>query len=198
MAGPDLKNVNVIPIGFGDILVDISSTHIAQTDPQLTHTSHGLGAMAAAEVVATITTFMVQAGNPQTIAEVIPVAEGLVLNCGFHEKTLRNLAIARGLDPTTWDGGTSGSGEIPLGNITAPVDLRVEGVFLFPDGTKNVIIFPRAKVIPNVTLGSIADAPTEVTIGFQALIADSNAPGSLGNAVWDTKPLGAIRQKLDS
>ena len=163
MAGPDLKNTNVVPIGFGDILVDISSTHIAQTDPQLTHSAHSLGAMAATEVITTINTFLLNAGNPQTIAEVIPTSEILQLNCGFHEKTLRNVAIARGLDPTTWAGGDSGSGEIPLGNIVAPVNLRVEGIFLFPDGTKQVIIFPRAQVIPNVTLGSTADAPTEIT-----------------------------------
>lgn len=197
MAGPDLRSLNVIPIGHADIMVDLASSHISETSPQLTHNSHAIGGMNKTEIVGEIPTFLVNAGNPQTIQEVIPTGETFMLNIGFMEKSLRNLAIARGKDPTNWDGGSSGSGEIPLGEIEAPVNLRVEASFLFPDLTKMVIIIPRAQVVPNVTLGSAPDSPNSVDITFQALIASSSAPGSVGDAVWDTKPLGSIRQKLD-
>lgn len=198
MAGPDLIDLNVIPIGYADVMVDIASDHISDTAPALTHNTHSLGGMNKTEIVSEIPTFEVKAGNPQTIQEIIPTGETFMLNVGFMEKSTRNMAIGRGLDPTNWDGGDNGSGEIPLGNIQAPVGLRVEATFLYPDLTKMVVIMPRAQVIPNITLGSAADSPNAVDLTFQSLIASDAAPGGVGDAAWNFKPLGAIRQKLDS
>lgn len=198
MAGPDLVSQNVTPVGYMDVLVGLSSTYIDNTDPALTHNANSLGAMANTEIIGEVNVHQLMAGSPQKVAEIIPTGETFGANVSFFERSLKNLAFARGEDPTNWGGGTDGSGEVPIGVITAPTNIRCELVGLYPDASKMVVIMPRAQVTPNSTLGSNADTPAEVAVTVNALPADSNAPGSVGNAVWDSKPLGSIRIKLDT
>lgn len=197
MAGPDLKNTGITPIGFADILIDLASQHITSTDPVLTHSEHSLGAMANTAVTGEVPLHNIMGGNPQRIAEIIPVGESFGLEISFIEKSIRNIAFAAGLDPNQFGGGDNLSGEIQIGNITAPVEVRVEAHWLLPDGiNKLVLILPRAQVQPNLAMGSAADAPVEKAVVVTSLPADSTAPSG-GNAVWDAKPLGVWRFKLD-
>lgn len=196
MAGPDLKKTSFIPIGMADILVGPSLSNIDSTDPVLTHALHGLGVMGNTTLNTEVTVFEVKGGNPQTTQEIIPTGETFGITAEFQEQTLRNIEFSRGLVPSDSALNTNGSGEIPLGSILAPSDIRVEFVRLFPDGSNMTGILPRCQVTPNTTIGSSPDSPNGIEVTVNALPANADAPDSKGSAAWDSKPLGALRIKL--
>lgn len=84
------------------------------------------------------------------------------------------------------------AGEIKLGTITAPEYLRVEGHYVFANGTNTLtVIFPRAQARSDTgELAFAADTNTSTSITFEATPADSGVSG--GNAVWDEAPLGKV------
>lgn len=83
------------------------------------------------------------------------------------------------------------SGSIGLGGLVAPVDIRVEGVYTYPNGTNTMtFIYPRAQVEANMELGFNQDSEATPPISFNSKNASSD--NTAGNAVWDSMPLGRI------
>ncbi|RKX65793.1 MAG: hypothetical protein DRP42_04215, partial [Tenericutes bacterium] len=83
------------------------------------------------------------------------------------------------------------SGALPLGTITAPVYIRMEAVYTYPDGTNTmVIIFPRAQVVASTEIDFAAEEPAAISITIEAKRADSETSG--GHVIWDNMPLGRM------
>jgi len=82
------------------------------------------------------------------------------------------------------------AGEIKLGNLTAPADIRVEGVLTYPDATRTLtIIFPRAQArVESEELSFASDTAANVSITFTSLRADDSVTG--GHSVWNDARLG--------
>lgn len=83
------------------------------------------------------------------------------------------------------------SGSIGLGNLVAPADLRVEGVYTFPNGTNTItFIFPRAQAVGDLDLAFSESDEAAPAISLKSMYAGSE--NALGNAVWDSFPQGRI------
>ncbi len=83
------------------------------------------------------------------------------------------------------------SGSFGLGGLVAPVDIRVEGVYTFPNGINTqTYILPRAQVEANLELGYSSDSEATPPIIFSSKNASSD--NAAGNAVWDAMPLGRM------
>ncbi|MDY6957911.1 MAG: hypothetical protein SVK08_02005 [Halobacteriota archaeon] len=112
-----------------------------------------------------------------------------MLECSFKEITPKNLAIALGKNPSDYS--DAHSGEIYLGTRVAPVYIRMEAVYTFPDGTNTMtIIFPRAQVAASTEVDLQAEEPANVPISIESKRADSGVSG--GHVIWDGAPLGKI------
>jgi hypothetical protein len=82
-------------------------------------------------------------------------------------------------------------GSIGLGGLVAPVDIRVEGLYTFPNGIYTMtFVFPRAQVSGNLEIAYAAEDEAAPPIVFNAQNASSD--NVAGNAVWDNMPLGRI------
>jgi hypothetical protein len=84
------------------------------------------------------------------------------------------------------------AGEIKLGELSSPDYVRVEGYYVFPNGTNTmVIIFPRAQVrSESAEIAFATDTHATISITFNSTPADSSVTG--GNAAWDGQSLGKI------
>jgi hypothetical protein len=83
------------------------------------------------------------------------------------------------------------SGTIALGGMAAPVDIRVEAVYTFPNGTNTyTIIIPRAQAAASVEIPHTEESEAAVPIAFESKNASSD--NTAGNAVWDAMPLGQV------
>lgn len=83
-------------------------------------------------------------------------------------------------------------GEISLGAMKAPEFIRMEAMYVFPDGSHYMcIIFPRANVSMAVELDMQAADAASSPITFEAKRADSATDG--GHSTWDSRPIGRIK-----
>lgn len=123
----------------------------------------------------------------------------------FTDGTTELLAIPSGFFTGTWaaddvfsfamtkagyDSATSG--EILLGNISAPDYIRVEAAYVFPTSTfEMVVVFPRAQCrTDSGELAFSVDSAAAVSVTYESTPADSTVTG--GHANWDSAPLGKI------
>ncbi|GAG32436.1 unnamed protein product, partial [marine sediment metagenome] len=80
---------------------------------------------------------------------------------------------------------------IALGGMAAPTDIRVEGVYTFPNGTNTyTCVLPRAQAAASVEVPHSEESEAAVPISFESKNASSD--NTAGNAVWDAQPLGNI------
>ena len=83
------------------------------------------------------------------------------------------------------------SGNIGFGAMTAPVDIRVEAVYTFPNGTNTLtFILPRAQAEASTEIDFADEEEAKPPIRLAA--KDASSANSAGNAVWDTMPLGRM------
>lgn len=83
------------------------------------------------------------------------------------------------------------SGDIGLGGLAQPVDVRVEAVYTFPNGTNTLTyIFPRAQVVAQMESDFNAEDAAVIPVTFESKNASSNV--TTGNAAWDSMPLGRV------
>jgi hypothetical protein len=83
------------------------------------------------------------------------------------------------------------AGSLGLGTLVAPVAIRVEAIYTFPDGTNTMgIVFPRANAAATIEMDFAPEEPAAVAIRLEAKRADSTITG--GNAAWDNMPYGRI------
>ncbi len=83
------------------------------------------------------------------------------------------------------------TGTLGLGGLTSPADIRVEGVYTYPNGTSTyTCIIPRAQAAASVEIPHSEESEAAVPIAFESKNASSD--NTSGNAAWDSMPLGTI------
>jgi len=196
--GPVTRNAQSVALGLAKILVGPSATNIASTGQVLDETTDSMGAMAATNFVSEIEYWKLESGFPMLEDLTLPLRESARLECEFKEITLRNLAIARGIDadeedyPHAMIAGQNEEDEINLGSIKAPDYVRMEAIYTYPDQQHQmIIVFPRANVTSSMELTLAAEDNANVPITFEAKRADSGLTTG-GNEAWDEAPLGKI------
>ena len=203
-SGPITRNAQSVALGLAKILVgpvdlDVSGTPAIELTAQvLNETTGSMGAMAATNFVSEIEYWKLESGFPMLEDFSIPLRESARLECEFKEVTLRNLAIARGIDADTEDyphaliAGPGQEDTINLGAIKAPDYVRMEAIYTYPDQqNRMIIVFPRANVTSSTELTLAAEDNANVPITFEAKRADSGVDG-VTTEVWDDAPLGKI------
>jgi hypothetical protein len=188
-SGPVTKDATTVALGLAQIRVGASAANIGNIAPALSSTN-SIGAMASTKFTSTVDTWKLESGFPLIEDATIPIREKAMMEVSFKEVTPMNLAFARGIDATS--GYTlAHSGEIKLGNAVAPVSLRMEASYVYPDGVNEMmIIFPKAQVTQGIELDLKAEDSVAVPITFESKNASSDS--SSGHAVWDNMPLGRI------
>lgn len=186
--GPTTKDTTTVTMGLAQIRVKASAAYIGQIAPILASTD-SIGALANTKFTSGQEFYKLESGYPLLEDAVFPLREMASLECAFKEVTPANMALAKGVDPTSYTDEHYGS--ISLGTLTTPAYLRMEAVYTYPDGTNTLtIIFPRAQVIANPELDWQLEEPAAVPIVIEAKRADSEVSG--GNVAWDAMPLGRM------
>lgn len=184
--GPITTDTSSLAVGYAQIRVGASLTNIAAVTPVLS-SSDSIGALTSTKYVEDREYYSHKSGFPALEDKVIPLAANAKLECAFEELSPKNLAMASGLDPASYS--DAHSGEIALGALVAPVDIRMEAHYVFPETDYSLdIIFPRAQLAASVEADFQASEGMAVPITFESKRADSDVTG--GNAAWDTMPLG--------
>lgn len=186
--GPTTKDTTTIALGLAQIRVKASAAYIGQVAPILA-AADSIGALANTKFTGTQEFYKLESGYPLLEDAVFPLREMASLECAFKEITPANMALAKGLDPTSYTDEHYGS--IALGTLATPAYLRMEAVYTYPDGTNTMtVIFPRAQVIASPELDWQTEEPAAVPVTIEAKRADSEISG--GSVVWDDMPLGRI------
>lgn len=189
VTGPVTKDTSTLALGLAKIYTWSAATYVDKIQPQLSGES-SIGALASTKFTHTIEHWKHEAGFPLLEDYTIALRGTAMLECAFEEVTPFNLALAHGQDPIGTYSDTH-SGEVTLGNLTAPEYMRMEAEYTYPNGTNKMhIIFPRAQVTSSPEIDMQKEENVAVPITFEAKRADSEVSG--GNAVWDDKPLGRI------
>ncbi|MFZ3044705.1 MAG: hypothetical protein WA151_02225 [Desulfatirhabdiaceae bacterium] len=91
-------------------------------------------------------------------------------------------------DPDDWAANTPSIG---FGGLISPADLRIEGVYIYPDGLKQMVfVFPRGQISAAIDVDFAEQDPAAIPVQFESKTASSQ--NSAGNAVWDSMPLGSV------
>ena len=91
-------------------------------------------------------------------------------------------------DPASW---ASATPELGLGGLAAPANVRIEGVYTYPNRTNTMtVIFPRAQITANIDMSFAEEDAAAVPLSLESKNASSD--NAAGNAVWDAMPLGKI------
>ena len=189
-SGPITKDVSTVALGLAQVRVGSSATNIDNIQPVFDQ-GDSIGALANTRFAGETEFWRLESGFPLMEDTAIPLRTKATLECGFKEITPANLALALGKD---WASLTlPHSGEVALGNMVAPIFIRMEAYYTFPNGTNHMtIIFPRAQAISTFEMDLQAEDNVNIPVTFEAKNADSNVSGEAGSAVWDDKPLGRI------
>ena len=186
--GPVTSDTSSLALGLMQVRVGTSAANIDEIQPQFT-SSNSIGSLTASKFVGNVDWFEHSSGFPKKPDYSIALSESASIEGTFEEISPANLALAYGLDPTSYS--LVHSGEIALGDRTSPTYIRCEGYYEFPNGSNYMtIIFPRAQAKSTVEVDLQAEAPAGVPFVIDSKIADSNVSG--GHALWDDKPLGRI------
>jgi len=188
--GPTTKDPTTIALGLAQIRIGASAANLTKQHPVLV-AADSIGALANTKFVGNAEFFKLESGYPMLEDAVFPLRESAALECAFKEMTPFNLALARGVDPTSAEYSEAHTGSIKLGTLSAPVSIRMEAIYTYPDGTNTMnIIFPRAQVSGAIEMDFAPEEPAAVAVSIEAKRADSEVTG--GNACWDDKPIGQI------
>jgi hypothetical protein len=186
--GPVTKDTTTVALGLAQIRVGLSATYIDDTVPRLA-AGDSIGALANTKFTGNIEYYRLESGFPLLEDAIFPLRESASLECAFKELTPKNFALARGLDPSGYT--DAHYGFIGLGQIAAPIAIRVEAIYTFPDGVNRMaFIFPRANAAATIEMEFAAEEPAAVAVALEAKRADSEVTG--GNAVWNNMPYGRI------
>ena len=187
--GPVATDTTCIALGLAQIRVGSSSDYIAQPGAALS-SSVSIGALANTKFIGNTDWYKLESGFPLIEDYTTPIRESAALECAFLQITPENMAIAYGTD-TSGDTYAVHSGEVALGNRSAPDYVRMEAVYTYPNKTNTMtIIFPRAQVSASVEMDLQTEDAASVPIVFESKNATSDVTG--GDAVWDDMALGHI------
>jgi len=187
--GPVSVNTAMISLGLAQVRIGASATNIAQINRCL-GSAASIGSLANTKFISNVDFWNHESGFPLKEDLSVPIRESAALECNFEEITPYNLALARGLDPASYNK-TPLSGEIALGALTTPSYVRMESIYTYPDGQDQMaMIFPRAQVASSTELDFQKEDNVKPPIMITSKRADSTISG--GNAVWDDMPLGRV------
>lgn len=187
--GPVSVNTAMISLGLAQVRIGASATNIAQINRCL-GSAASIGSLANTKFIGNVDFWNHESGFPLKEDLSVPIRESAALECNFEEITPYNLALARGLDPASYNK-TPLSGEIALGALTTPSYVRMESIYTYPDGQNQMaMIFPRAQVASSTELDFQKEDNVKPPIMITSKRADSTISG--GNAVWDDMPLGRV------
>jgi hypothetical protein len=192
VSGPITLDATTWVVGLMQIRIGASATNIATATPVLT-AADSIGAMAETAIRGQTEFFKQMSGFPKQEDGTIPISETFAIECAFKEITPFNMALARGLDPIadTPDYDDEHNGTIALGGLVAPLDIRVEAVYTFPDGTNFfTVVLPRGQAVASTEVAHAEESEASVPIVFESKNASSD--NTAGDAAWDDMPLGAI------
>jgi hypothetical protein len=120
---------------------------------------------------------------------IYPLSEIAAMEVAFRELTPANFALARGLNPASYP--DIHTGRINLGTIVAPIDIRVEMIYTYPDKTNTMtFVFPRAQAVANIDMAFSEKEPAAVAVRLESKRADDGI--AQGDAIWNGSPLGYI------
>lgn len=186
--GPLTKDSTTVALGLAQIRIGASASNIHNYNPCL-GPAHSMGAMANTKYTGNLEFYKLESGYPLLEDATFPLREAAMMECGFREITPKNMALAYGLNPA--DYANVHDGDVPLGNISTPVFIRMEALYTFPDGSNTMtVVFPRAQAVASIEMEFAPEEPAAVALSFESKRADSGIAG--GNAVWDSAPLGHI------
>ena len=190
--GPLTKDTTTIALGLAQVRIGASAANITKQHPILAAAA-SIGALANTRFIGAAEYFKLSSGFPLLEDATFPLRESAGLECAFKEITPANMALAKGLDPADYS--DTHVGKVALGTLAAPVILRVEAIYTYPDGVNTMsIVFPRAQVTASIEMDFAEEEPAAVAISIQSNRADSGITDASnpGNACWDDKPLGQI------
>lgn len=186
--GPLTKDTTTIALGLAQIRVGPSAATVHIYNPCL-GSNQSLGALADTKFNGNLEFYKLESGYPLLEDAVFPLREAASLECSFKEITPANMALAYGQNPGSYTNNHEGS--IALGNISTPYYVRMEALYVFPDGSNAMyIVFPRAQVMASIEVEFAQEEPAAVPVTIEAKRADSGISG--GSSVWDSAPLGRI------
>ncbi len=107
--GPVTKNTSTVALGLAQIRIGASAANIDSTTSVLT-SDQSIGALASTKYTGEVSYWKLESGFPLLEDLTLPLRETAMLECAFKEITPKNMAIARGLDPSTGSGTLSTSG----------------------------------------------------------------------------------------
>jgi|GEM_PF-872402 len=107
--GPVTKDTSTVALGLAQIRVGNSATNISQVGSVLT-ADQSIGALANTKYTGEVSYWKLESGFPLLEDMTVPLRETASLECAFKELSPKNLAIARGLDPSEGAGTMSVSG----------------------------------------------------------------------------------------
>ena len=161
--GPLTKDTTTIALGLAQIRIGASAANMDNPHQALS-SSDSIGALANTKFVSTAEYYKLDSGFPLLEDETFPLRENASLECSFKELTPFNMALAKGIDPTSGYSDAH-SGEVPLGDMTSPDMLRMEALYTFPDGTNKMHVeFPRSQVVSAIEVDLQAEEPAVVPI----------------------------------
>ena len=186
--GPVTKQPTAIGLGLAQVRVGASSSYIGQSAPMLP-ASASVGALANTKFVSLVEVYRLLSGYPELEDAVYPLSEIAAMEMAFKELTPANIALARGLQPGDYPNDHTGT--IKLGAIVAPVDLRVEMIYTYPDKVNTMtFVFPRAQAVASIDMAFSEKEPAAVALRLESKRADNGISG--GNVIWNDKALGYI------
>ena len=107
--GPVTKDTSTVALGLAQIRIGNAASNIASTSSVLT-SDQSIGALANTKYTGEVSYWKLESGFPLLEDLTLPLRETAMLECAFKEISPKNLAIARGLDPSSGSGTLSVSG----------------------------------------------------------------------------------------
>lgn len=107
--GPVTKDTSTVALGLAQIRVGSAAANITSKTSVLT-ADQSIGALASTKYTGEVSYWKLESGFPLLEDMTLPLRETAMLECGFKEISPKNLAIARGLDPSSGAGTLSVSG----------------------------------------------------------------------------------------
>jgi hypothetical protein len=200
--GPVTRAADTVPIGLAKVLVNPDwKTYFETRGAALNETTDSLGALNSSSFNSEVDFWRLESGFPAFEDVVVPLRERASFELEFKEVHPRNMALARGDDPTGLD--DNHSGEITLGTLSTPENVRMEAVYTYPDKVhKMLFIFPRAQISSSASISFAQEDNSNVPMTIEARRADSETQEVLDaiddgditdGTVWDDAPLGVIQ-----
>jgi hypothetical protein len=194
--GPVAINVDNIGLGLAQIRVfadwkaggGSGEELISLVNPEITVTN-SIGKLTGTKMNLAQEYYNIESGYPKRLNKVVPLKSAVSFEGALHEITPKNIELALGKTPTA---ASASSGSVGFGSPVAPIYVRMEAWFVFPDGALTMVaILPRCQVTSSFELNMSDEGEMSMPCKFEASDA-SSSNADITTDVWDLMPLGAL------